>query len=116
MSDIAYRRICTAVAPAHAPQRRNVVHRRGSALTMWADVVSGGPATIQGVVRIVTTPTGGCSVVLLEQSTLRLRRRTISAANGAYAFPNVAAGRQWVVLAFDPMGAYNVVGADRVQT
>lgn len=79
------------------------------------DVRSGGPATISGVVRELTAPVSR-PVYLFEQDGLRLRRVTRSGSNGVYSFPNVAAGRQFIVVSLDPAGAYNAVVADRVAT
>lgn len=80
------------------------------------DIKSGGGAQISGVVRQLTTPVGDKDVALLDGESLELRRTTRSASNGTYSFPLVAEGRAWVVVAFDPSGAYNAVIADRVQT
>lgn len=90
----------------------NVAYRRYAT----RDIKSGGGAQISGVVRELTTPVAGRDVALLDGESLELRRTTRSGSNGAYSFPNVAEGRSWVVLAFDPNGAYNAVVADRVQT
>jgi hypothetical protein len=89
-----------------------VAYRRRAFL----DVETGGLATISGTVRILTAPAGR-PVYLLEQDTLRLRRATDSnPTTGAYSFPGVAEGREWLVLALDTAGGYNAVVADRVAT
>lgn len=88
------------------------LHRR----IAWRDIESFGAATISGTVKELTTPVANRQVLLLEQDGLRCRRETRSAADGSYSFANVREGTEWVVLAFDPNGAYNAVVADRVQT
>ena len=82
----------------------------------WADTTTGGPATISGVVRELTTPVGSRPVYLLVQESLVVRRATRSASNGTYSFAGLSTGIQWLVLAVDPNGAYNAVVADRVTT
>jgi hypothetical protein len=74
-----------------------------------------GNATISGVVRELTTPVVR-PVYLLDQDSFRVLRETHSGSNGAYSFPNMEGGRQFVVMSVDPNGAYNAVIADRVQT
>lgn len=81
----------------------------------FVDIETGGPITLIGVIKILTNPVSR-PVYLLENDTLRVRRVTQSAANGAYAFTGIAAGMSWMVLSVDTDGAYNVVGADRVAT
>lgn len=73
-----------------------------------------GAATISGTVKVVSTLSSR-PVVLLTND-LRPVAQTRSAANGVYSFPNVAAGRKWVVIGIDDQGAYNATIADRVQT
>lgn len=80
-----------------------------------AFVMDTGNATISGVVRELTTPVVR-PVYLLDQDSLRVLRETRSGSNGAYSFPNMEEGRQFVVMSVDPNGAYNAVIADRVQT
>ena len=75
-----------------------------------------GPAAISGVVKELTTPVSGRQVLLIEPGSMRVARETRSASNGAYSFPLVSENTEWIVLAFDPNGAYNAVVADRVQT
>lgn len=90
----------------------NVLYRRHIA----ADFMTAGPATISGVVRVLTAPKAGCEVFLLRQGDFVVRRRAVSGSGGAYSFPHVAAGAQWLVLAIDPSSLYNAVAADRVTT
>ena len=88
-----------------------VAYRRLAVL----DVASGGPATISGTVKVLTTPVAR-PVYLFLQEGLVLRRVTMSSVGGAFSFPNVAAGREWLALSIDTEGAYNAVTADRVPT
>lgn len=81
----------------------------------YLDVITGGPATISGTVRILTV-TASRPVYLLVQEGLSVRRATQSAANGAYSFTGLAEGTEWMVLTIDPNGAYNAVVADRIMT
>lgn len=81
-----------------------------------ADILTAGPATISGVVRELTTPVAGREVFLLRQADLAVRRKAVSGVGGAYSFPNIAAGTEWLVIAIDPHAAYNAVVADRVST
>lgn len=81
----------------------------------FIDAETGGSAVISGVIRILTS-TASRPVYLLENDTLRVRRVTQSAPNGAYSFVNIAAGMLWLVMTLDTDGAYNAVAADRVQT
>lgn len=80
------------------------------------DAVSGGTATISGVVRELTNPVAGRPVFLIRQEDMRVCRRTVSGAGGAYSFASVATDTEWMVLAIDPNAAYNAVVADRVTT
>jgi len=80
------------------------------------DVDTGGPATISGVVRVLTAAAPGKPVYLLRQDDMRVRRETRSGADGVYSFQNIAATAQWLVVSIDPDGAYNAVVADRVVT
>lgn len=80
------------------------------------DSESGGTATISGIVRELTNPVVGRTVLLLRQEDTRVCRRTFSGAGGAYSFANITAGTEWLVVAIDPNAAYNAVVADRVQT
>lgn len=89
-----------------------IAHRRAAQIGPMAS----GPATVTGVVREIATPVSGRLVVLVEQSSMRARRVTITGAGGVYSIEKLPAGRQWLVLAVDPAGAYNAVVADRVQT
>lgn len=89
-----------------------VLHRRYA----WADGLTRGPATITGIAREITTPVAGRTMVLMEQGVLQPRRAVLSGVDGRYTFANIAANTQWVVLGFDPNGAYNMVSADRVAT
>lgn len=73
-----------------------------------------GPATISGVVRVLTVPLARCPVFLLEQDGFRPIRETRSASDGTYSFPFMEADKQYIVVAVDPTGAYNAVVADRV--
>lgn len=75
-----------------------------------------GTATISGTIKELTTPVGGREVLLLEREGMFVWRSTRSASNGTYSFQKIATGVEWLVLAFDPNGAYNAVVADRVQT
>lgn len=81
-----------------------------------ADFITGGPASIGGVVRVLTAPAAGREVFLLRQGDFAVRRRTVSGVGGVYGFPRVSKNVQWLVLAIDPTGAYNAVVADRVTT
>lgn len=75
-----------------------------------------GPATIGGTVKVLTVPVAR-EVLLMEQDGLRVAKTTWSSATtGAYSFPNIKADREWLLLTFDPTGAYNAVVADRVTT
>jgi hypothetical protein len=80
------------------------------------DIESGGTATISGVVKELTTPVSGRTVFLVRQEDMRVCRRTVSGAAGAYSFPSIATATEWLVLAIDPNAAYNAVVADRVLT
>lgn len=90
----------------------NIAYRRHTA----SDFLTAGPAAISGIVRELTTPVAGREVFLLRQADLAVRRRSVSGVGGAYSFPNIAAGTEWLVLAIDPNAAYNAVVADRVAT
>jgi hypothetical protein len=79
-----------------------------------AFVMDIGTATISGVVRELTAPVTR-PVYLLEQEGLRVLRETRSAADGTYSFPNMEAGRQYMVLAIDSTGARSAVVSDRIE-
>lgn len=74
-----------------------------------------GPTTISGTTKALTVPVSRF-VHLVDQDSMRVVRAVLSAADGTFSFPNMAAGRQWVLLSFDHTGAYNAVVADRVMT
>lgn len=74
-----------------------------------------GNTEIAGVIRKLTTPVS-VPVFLLEQEGFRVIREALSGSNGAYSFPFMEDGKQYIVMAIDPAGAYNAVLADRVQT
>ena len=80
------------------------------------DAIAGGTAVISGVVREQTTPVANRTVYLLRQDDLRVRRRTVSAADGTFSFTGLASDTEWMLLTVDPVGAYNAVVADRVMT
>lgn len=90
----------------------DVAYRR----QIQSDFTTAGPASICGVVKELTTPVSGRHVFLLRQGDLQVRRHVVSGVGGAYIFPKLAAGVEWLVIALDPNGAYNAVVADRVQT
>ena len=73
-----------------------------------------GTATISGTTKVLTALLPNCPVYLLEQHGLRLVRKTVSDGTGAFSFRNVLAGKQYIVMAIDPAGVYNVVAADRI--
>lgn len=79
------------------------------------DVLTGGLQTISGPLKVLTAPASR-PVYLFDQETLALRRATRSAVDGSYAFTNLAAGRDWMVVAIDDTGLYNATIADRVRT
>lgn len=74
-----------------------------------------GASTIAGTTKALTVPVSRL-VHLIDQDSMRVVRVKLSGADGTFSFPDVAAGRQWVLLTFDHTGAYNAVVADRVTT
>jgi hypothetical protein len=79
-----------------------------------AFVMDTGNATISGFVRELTAPVSR-PVYLLDQDSLRVLRETRSGHTGAYSFPNMEAGRQYMVLAIDSTGARSAVVSDRIE-
>lgn len=90
----------------------------GPAPLRVADVVDGGTGRIAGTVKVAGTPNVPAMrrVRLFDRRTARCIRETWSdPASGAYAFDEIALGREYTVVALDHTGEHNAVIADPIQ-
>ena len=110
---------CLSTQPQLAPvylnplaQQPGPPRARGlPALRAWKNIYHGGTGTIQGTVTIENIP-GARQVRLFDKRSGLVVAETWSSPTGHYEFNNVAADREYFVVAHDHLRVYNAVVQD----
>jgi hypothetical protein len=80
---------------------------------VFADMQDGGTGTVAGTVKIGGTPVQRV-VRLHDESSGRVARATVSAADGTYSFTHLDTTKKFYAIAFDYQDQYNAVIADKL--